>query len=49
MGYEARVVRDSSGLFKVRVGKYETRDQAQRAASNLRTRLGGQPFLVEEP
>lgn len=49
MGYDARVVRDSSGLFKVRVGKYDTREQAQRAVTNLRTRLGGQPFLVEEP
>jgi sporulation related protein/tetratricopeptide repeat protein len=49
MGYTARVVRDSSGLFKVRVGKYATRDEAQRALSNLRTRLGGQPFLVDEP
>lgn len=49
MGYDARVVRDSSGLFKVRVGKYTTREQAQRAQNNLRTRLGGQPFVVEEP
>jgi hypothetical protein len=49
MGYDARVVRDSSGLFKVRVGKYDTRDKAQRAQANLRTRLGGQPFVVEEP
>ena len=49
MGYEARVVRDSTGYFKVRVGRYPTREQAQRAQSNLRTRLGGQPFIVEEP
>jgi hypothetical protein len=49
MGYEARVVRDTSGLFKVRVGRYTTREQAQRAQSNLRTRLGGQPFVIEEP
>ena len=49
MGYEARVVRDTSGLFKVRVGKYDTREKAQRALTNLKTRLGGQPFLVEEP
>lgn len=48
MGYDARVVRDTSGLFKVRVGKYDTREQAQRAQANLRTRLGGQPFIVEE-
>jgi hypothetical protein len=49
MGYDARVVRDSGGLFKVRVGKYDTREKAQRAQANLRTRLGGQPFVVEEP
>ena len=49
MGYDARVVRDTTGLFKVRVGKYDTREKAQRALVNLKTRLGGQPFLVEEP
>jgi hypothetical protein len=49
MGYQARVVRDTSGLFKVRVGHYKTRELAQRAQANLRTRLGGQPFVVEEP
>jgi septal ring-binding cell division protein DamX len=49
LGYEARVVRDSTGYFKVRVGRYPTREQAQRAQTNLRTRLGGQPFIVEVP
>jgi septal ring-binding cell division protein DamX len=49
MGFEARVVRDTSGLFKVRVGKYATRDEAQQAQRRLKTRLGGQPFVVEEP
>lgn len=49
MGYDPRVIRDSSGLFKVRVGKYGTREEAQRALSNLKTRVGGQPFIVEEP
>lgn len=49
MGYDARVVRDSTGFFKVRVGNYPTREQAQRAQANLRTRLGGKPFVVEEP
>ena len=48
MGYDARVIRDSSGLFKVRVGKYQEREQAQKTLTNLRTRLGGQPFVVEE-
>lgn len=49
MGYPARVVRDSAGLFKVRVGRYATREEAQRAQGQLRQRLGGQPFVVEEP
>lgn len=49
MGFDARVVRDTSGLFKIRVGRYATRDEAQRTQQRLRTRLGGQPFVVEEP
>jgi len=49
MGFEPRVVRDTSGLFKVRVGRYATRDEAQRALQRLKTRVGGQPFIVEEP
>jgi hypothetical protein len=49
MGFRARVVRDRSGFFKVRVGPYPTRDEAERARGRLRTRLGGQPFIVEEP
>lgn len=49
MGFDARVVRDTSGLFKVRVGHYATRDEAQQALSRLKTKLGGQPFIVEEP
>ncbi len=49
MGFAARVVRDTSGLFKVRVGPYPTRDEAVQAQRRLKTRLGGQPFVVEEP
>jgi len=49
MGFAARVVRDTSGFFKVRVGRYATRDEAQRTQQRLRTRVGGQPFVVEEP
>jgi cell division septation protein DedD len=49
MGFDARVIRDTSGLFKVRVGRYTTREEAQRVQARLKTRLGGQPFLVEEP
>jgi len=46
-GYEPRVVRDG-GLFKVRVGRFRSRDEAQRAQADLRRKLGGSPFLVEE-
>ena len=49
MGFAARVVRDTSGLFKVRVGRYATREEAQQTQRNLKTRLGGQPFVVVEP
>ena len=47
MGFDARVVRDTSGLFKIRVGHYATRDEAQRAQRRLKTRFGGQPFVGE--
>jgi len=43
------VVRDTSGFFKVRVGRYATREEAQQTQQRLRTRVGGQPFVVEEP
>lgn len=50
MGYEGHVVpRDSTGLIKVRVGRYATRPEALRAQSQLKARLGGQPFVVTEP
>jgi septal ring-binding cell division protein DamX len=50
MGFPSpRVVRDTSGLFKVRVGQYATREEAQRALSQIKARLGGQPFIVAEP
>lgn len=49
LGFAAHVVRDSTGYLKVRVGPYATRDAAQRAQGQLKSRFGGQPFLVEEP
>lgn len=49
MGFQARVARDTSGFFKVRVGPYRTRQEAESARERLRTRLGGRPFVVEEP
>lgn len=47
-GYDPRVVRDADGLFKVRVGRFRTRTEAQQLAAVLRRRLGGSPFVVEE-
>ena len=49
MGFDARVVRDSTGFIKVRVGPYTTREEAARTQQRLKTRVGGQPFVVEEP
>jgi hypothetical protein len=47
-GYDSHVVRAPDGLFKVRVGRYGGRQEAQRVASELKSKLGGQPFVVEE-
>ncbi len=47
-GYEPHVVRDADGLFKIRVGRYADRREAQRLASELERKLGGNPFVVEE-
>jgi TolA-binding protein len=49
LGYDARVVRDTSGYLKVRVGHYASRDDAQRVLARLKAQLGGQPFIVVEP
>jgi cell division septation protein DedD len=37
------------GLYKVRIGEYATRAAAQTAASSLKAKLGGSPFVVSEP
>lgn len=49
LGYTAHVVRDTTGYLKVRVGPYPSHDAAQRVQAQLKARLGGQPFVVEEP
>lgn len=49
MGYTTHVVRDSTGYLKIRVGSYASREAAQRSLAQLKARLGGQPFVVEEP
>lgn len=49
LGWAARVDRDTTGLFKVRVGPYTTRAEAERARARLRAQIGGAPFVVEAP
>jgi SPOR domain/Tetratricopeptide repeat len=49
LGYSAHVARDSTGYLKVRVGPYPSREAAQRILTQIKARLGGQPFLVGEP
>jgi cell division septation protein DedD len=36
-------------LYKVRIGEYATREAAQTAASSLKAKLGGSPFVVLDP
>ena len=47
-GYQARAVRES-GLYKIRMGPYPSRGEADRALAQARSRLGGQPFVVRVP
>lgn len=47
-GFQARVARDTDGLFKVRVGRYATRPEAQQLQADIRRKVGGSPFVVEE-
>ena len=47
-GYEPHVVRGDDGLFKVRVGRYADRGNAQRLVGDLQRKFGGNPFVVEE-
>ena len=47
VGYEAMIVREG-GFFKVRAGPFATKGEAQAAMAKIRTRLGGQPFVVAD-
>lgn len=49
MGYEPSVVPGPGGLQKVRAGRFSTRALAQSEVARLRTRFGGQPFVVSDP
>jgi len=46
-GFESHVVREES-LFKVRVGRFTSRDSAQRVQREVRQQFGGSPFIIEE-
>jgi cell division septation protein DedD len=47
-GFDAIVVREGD-FHKVRVGNYPTRADAVAAATGVKARLGGQPFVVRDP
>jgi tetratricopeptide (TPR) repeat protein len=46
-GYEPHVIRDSDGLLKVRVGRFPRRSDAEALLTELRSKIGGSPFVVE--
>jgi cell division septation protein DedD len=48
LGLTVMTTRQGS-LYKVRIGEYATREAAQTAASSLKAKLGGSPFVVSEP
>jgi hypothetical protein len=48
-GWEPRVSRDADGFLRVRVGRFKTRAEATRLAADIRRKVGGAPFVVEEP
>ena len=47
-GYDARVFRDQDGLLKVRVGRFRRRRDAEALMRELRGKVLGDPFVVEE-
>jgi len=47
-GYTARVSRDSDGMLKVRVGRFPTKTEAERLVRELKRKVGGTPFVVDE-
>ena len=47
-GYAAAAVKEG-GYLKIRAGRFRTRSEAETALVQLKTRLGGHPFLVRVP
>jgi hypothetical protein len=48
LGFTVTTVREKK-LFKVRAGQFATRAEAQAAASRIKSKLGGSPFVVSGP
>lgn len=48
-GWDSRVSRDADGFLRVRVGRFKTKAEATRLAADIKRKLGGAPFAVEEP
>jgi cell division septation protein DedD len=46
-GYDPHIVREG-GFIKVRVGRFASRAEAVAASSQVRAKMGGSPFVVEE-
>ena len=46
-GYDPHVIRDEDGLLKVRVGRFPSRADAEALLAELRSKIGGSPFVVE--
>ena len=42
-------IRNEGGFYKVRVGHYSDKASAQATAADIKAKLGGAPFVVEEP
>ncbi len=45
-GIDARIVEGADGFHRVRVGPFDSVQEATRARSRVRSALGGQPFIV---
>ena len=47
-GYTARVTREADGLLHVRVGHFPTKAEADRLAREVKRKVGGSPFVVDD-
>jgi cell division protein FtsN len=46
-GFEV-VIAEEAGLYKVRIGSYSSKADAVAALPDIKTKLGGSPFVVTE-